>query len=125
MTPETLLLRQVHPSFIQDGRVTSQVFRPTPKDEQLLSVDNGDDVTPRNSWLRFTDTLGCKSIGVMAVSQSQCIEQELQIIEDGHPYPEHCSIKFSDFEKKDIEKKAKLLRAKAEERGWLFSADMA
>ncbi|WP_447829512.1 hypothetical protein [Aeromonas salmonicida] len=119
MTPETLLLRQVHPSFIQDGRVTSQVFRPTPKDEQQLSVDNGDAVTPRDSWQRFTTILGCQSIGVMAVSHSQCVEQELPVIEDGHPYPEHCSINFSDFEKKGIEKKAKLLRAKAVERGWL------
>ena len=42
MTPDTLLLRQIHPGFIQGGRVTSQAFRPTPKDEFLLSVDNGD-----------------------------------------------------------------------------------
>ncbi|UUI61671.1 hypothetical protein [Aeromonas salmonicida] len=125
MTPETLLLRQVHPSFIQNGRITSQVFRPTPKDEQLLSVDNNDSVTPHESWRRFTANLVCKSIGVLAVSYSQCVEQELPVIEDGTPYPEHCSIKFSDFEKRDIEKKAKLLRAKAEERGWLFSADVA
>jgi hypothetical protein len=38
MTPETLLLRQIHPSFVQAGRVTSQAFRPTPKDGSLLSI---------------------------------------------------------------------------------------
>jgi hypothetical protein len=42
MTEATLLLRQVHPSFIQHGRVTSQVFRPTLKDKRLLSVYDGD-----------------------------------------------------------------------------------
>ena len=45
MTPDTLLLRQIHPSFIQYGRVTSRAFRPTAKDEFLLSVDDGDRVS--------------------------------------------------------------------------------
>ena len=43
--------------------------------------------------------------------------QPLPVIEDGHPHPEHCSIDFSAFEKKAIEKKAKLLRAAAATRG--------
>jgi len=29
MTPETMLLRQIHPSWIQLDRVTSQAFMPT------------------------------------------------------------------------------------------------
>ena len=33
-----LLHRQVHPSWIQEGRITSQAFSPTPKDLGLLSV---------------------------------------------------------------------------------------
>lgn len=41
MTPESLLLRQVNPRWIREGRVTSQVFRPTPKDEKKLSVYDG------------------------------------------------------------------------------------
>ena len=85
MTPDTLLLRQIHPSFMQYGRVTSLAFRPTPKDEGFLSVGDGD-------------------------------------VEDGNPHPEHCSIDFTAFDKKAIEKKSKLLRAQAETRGWLFRA---
>ena len=60
MDPNTLLLRQVHPSFVQAENVsaqvfytlmqglavTSQVFKPTPKDENQLSVYNGDKFTP-------------------------------------------------------------------------------
>jgi hypothetical protein len=34
----TLLHRQINPSWVQQGRVTSQAFRPTPKDESKLSV---------------------------------------------------------------------------------------
>lgn len=120
MTPDTLLLRQVHPSFVQDGRVTSQAFRPTPKDEFHLSVDNGDRLTAEAAWRRFTADLACTSAGVQAVSQSDCTAQALPVIEDGRPNPEHCSIDFSAFDKKTIEKQAKLLRAAAAARGWLF-----
>lgn len=121
MTPDTLLLRQIHPSFVQDGRVTSQAFRPTPKDEFHLSVDNGDRLTAETAWRRFTADPACTSAGVQAVSQSECAAQALPVIEDGRPHPEHCSIDFSAFEKKAIEKRAKLLRASAATRGWLFT----
>ena len=125
MTPNTLLLRQIHPSFIQDGRVTSQAFRPTPKDESLLSVDDGDRVTAEASWQRFITSPACKSVGVQALSLAECTAQELSLIEDGNPHTEHCSIDFTAFEKKTIEKKSKLLRAKAEARGWLFREAVA
>ena len=125
MTPDTLLLRQIHPSFIQDGRVTSQAFRPTPKDEFLLSVDDGDRVTAEASWQRFITNPACKSVGVQAVSQAECTAQELTVIEDGKPHPEHCSVDFTAFDKKAIEKKSKLLRAQAETRDWLFREAVA
>lgn len=125
MTPNTMLLRQIHPSFIQDGRVTSQAFRPTPKDEFLLSVDDGDRVSAEASWQRFIADQVCKSIGVQAVSQAECTAQELPVIEDGEPHPEHCSVDFTAFDKKAIEKKSKLLRAQAETRGWLFRVAVA
>ncbi|OQC41352.1 MAG: hypothetical protein BWX66_00754 [Deltaproteobacteria bacterium ADurb.Bin058] len=46
MNVHTLLLRQIHPDFIQNQRVSSQAFRPTPKDERKLSVYDGDLITP-------------------------------------------------------------------------------
>lgn len=122
MTPETLLLRQIHPNFVQEGRVTSQAFRPTPKDENRLSVDNGDRIRAEASWARFTSDPACSSVGVMAVSQAECFAQSLPVIEDGIPHPEHCSIDFLGFERKDVERKAKVLSRKAQERGWLFLA---
>lgn len=125
MTPETLLLRQIHPSFIQNGRVTSQAFRPTPKDEGFLSVDDGDRVSAEAAWQRFAGNPDCKSAGVQAISQAECAAQELAVIEDGQPHPEHCSVDFTAFDKKAIEKKSKLLRAQAETRGWLFREAVA
>ncbi len=122
MRSETLLLRQIHPNFVQAGRVTSQAFRPTPKDEQRLSVDNGDLIEAEAAWKRFVSNPACSSAGVMAVFHAECDAQSLAVIEDGVPYPEHCSIDFSAFEKREIERKAKHLSYQARERGWLFQA---
>ena len=57
MTPETQLLRQINPSFIKKGRITSQVFSPTPKDKKKLSVYDGDLITPEEAWAHFTEQL--------------------------------------------------------------------
>lgn len=121
MTLETLLLRQINPNFIQNGRVTSQAFRPTPKDENELSVYNGDLISAENSWLHFTSTLSFKSAGVMAVSYGQCSEQSVPVIFNGVPFPEHAYLNFSGMSKKEIERKAKVLMSKAQDRNWLFN----
>jgi len=118
MTPKTLLLRQIHPNFINDGEPTSQAFQPTPKDEALLSVDNADRIDARQAHERFTGI----SIGVRAVSCAECSELTLPIIEDATPYPEHCSIDFSELSNSAIRNKARLLRAYAAARGWLYVA---
>ncbi len=120
MNSATLLLRQVNPTFIQAGRITSQVFRPTPKDENMLSVDNGDMISAEDAFVRFTSEPNCHSIGVMAVSKEECDQHELPVSEDGEPYPEHCSIDFSGFSKKKVEKIAKFLKTLADRRGWQF-----
>ncbi len=120
MDAETLLLRQIHPSFVQNGRPSSQAFRPSPKDERMLSVDNGSKISPRASWERFTRALECGSAGVMAITVAECSGQELANIEDGDPYPEHCSIDFSDLSENSIKKKAKILVSHAIQRDWLF-----
>jgi hypothetical protein len=68
VTDDTLLLRQVHPGFVQNDRPSSQIFRPTPKDELKLSVYDGDLITPEQSWKHFTGELGYRSVGVLAVT---------------------------------------------------------
>lgn len=124
MKNETFLLRQVNPSFIQEGRVTSQVFRPTPKDENMLSAYNGDRISPEEAWRHFTGSPENRSAGVMAVTWQECRLQELPVIEDGTPFPEHVSIDFRGKTKSATEKKAKLLRTNAEKRGWLYRVEV-
>lgn len=106
---------------MQNGRPTSQAFRPTPKDGNRLSVDDGSKIDARASWERFTGTLGFASVGVLAVTYAECSEQELPVIADAKPYPEHCFIDFSGAPKKAAEKKAKFLAFHAVQRGWLFA----
>jgi hypothetical protein len=120
MTDETLLLRQINPSWVQQDRVTSQAFRPTPKDERLLSAYDGDMITPERSWDHYTSQLGYKSVGVMAVSVIECKEHELAVRNDPKPFPEHAVIDFTGLGTNQIEKKSKQLRVVAESRGWQY-----
>ena len=118
MTPETLLLRQIHPSFVENERTGYLAFRPTPNDEHLLSVDNGDIITAENSWRRFVESH--QSIGVLAISNGEFDAENLSVIEDGDPYPEHCSVDFSGLSRSQIKTKAKVLWDKAIARGWQY-----
>ena len=123
MTSNTLLLRQVNPGWVQQGHVTSQVFKPTPKDEKRLSAYDGDKITAEQAWNHFTGTLGRTSIGVLAVSVSECQTHDLPVASDPAPFLEHVFIDFTGFERNDIEKKAKQLRAAAVARGWQYRAE--
>ena len=122
MTGTTLLLRQIHPSFVQNGYTTSQAFRPTPKDQSKLSVYDGDLITPEASWAHYTTFLTCQSAGTMAITVDECTAENLPAQPDPEPFPEHAVIDFSGLTDKEIYKKSKKLQAKAEMRGWLYQA---
>jgi len=123
MTPDTLLFRQVNPSWIQAGRVTSQVFKPTPKDNKRLSVYNGDLVSAEGSWVHYTNELQFSSVGVLAVTVEECQGQRLPAEPDPNPFPEHAVIRFDGCSASQIKKKAKYLKQHAEARGWQYQDD--
>ena len=123
MTPETRLLRQVHPSWVQGERVSSQVFKPTPKDQKRLSAYDGDRIAPEGAWRHYTERRGHASVGVLAVTVAECDALDLPAEPDPTPFPEHVVIRFDDLSNSQIEKKAKRLRAAAMSRGWLYQAD--
>lgn len=120
MRPETLLYRQIHPFFLQNGRPTSQALRPTPKDSNRLSAYDGDKIQPKASWEHYTGTLGFSSAGVMAVTNAECAAQSLTVVADGIPFSEHCSIDFSGLTESAVKKAAKNLVQLAINRGWLY-----
>lgn len=122
MNSATVLIRQVHPKFIQQGRVTSQAFRPTPKDDHMLSTYDGDQIDAKSAWEHYTEVLGHDSIGALGVSVQECVTLELRVVPDPKPFPEHVLLDFSVFGRKTIEKQSKKLRTFALDRGWLHQA---
>ncbi len=86
--------RQVHPSFVQAGRPSSQAFRPTPKDEGLLSVDRGSLVTAEEAYISYQQR-GHASVGVWTLRVADCSKNDLDVLED--PLPEDAAHAVVDF----------------------------
>ena len=121
MTDETIIYRQIHPSFVQAGFSTSQAFRPTPKDESKLSVYDGDLISPELSWKHYTEKLQFASAGVQGLAVSECNAESLKVYSDtAESFAEHAVIDFGKFTDKECRKISKQLQAKAAERGWLY-----
>jgi hypothetical protein len=119
VNPATLLHRQINPAWIQNERVTSQAFKPTPKDGNELSVYDGDLISAEGSWQHFTEQ-GMKSVGVLAVSVTEAQACGVNARPDPEPFPEHAVIDFTGLSSNQVEKAAKKLRNLATERGWQF-----
>ena len=118
MTDETLLMRQIHPSFVKLGRPTSAAFRPTPKDEHKLSVYDGDLISAVAAYAHYRGRK-LESHGVMGVTVNECNSQELPARSSPEIFHEHAEIDFSGLSNGQCEKKGKKLRDVAEQRGWL------
>ncbi|MCX7047870.1 MAG: hypothetical protein NTX50_20590 [Candidatus Sumerlaeota bacterium] len=122
MNVRTILLRQVHPAWVQQGQITSQVFKPTPKDNRRLSVYDGDMISPEKAWTHYFEVLHCQSVGVMGVSVGECHIFGLSAAPAPAVFPEHAVIDFSNLSNSQVQKKAEYLRDKAVSRGWLYQA---
>ncbi len=121
--PTELLHRQVHPQFIVAGRVSSQAFRPTPKDRGLLSVARSTLISARDAMDRYT-AAGNATAGVMSVSVHECESLGLPAYSDPLPPDDdaHAVVDFNVFESKSKrETVGDRLAARARERGWQAS----
>lgn len=120
MNANTLLLRQVHPSFCLDEVLSSQAFVPFPKDKNLLSVYDGDQVSPSDSFVHYTQKLGFGSVGVWAVSVAETGRTGLSARPDPlENSPAHAVIDFGEATRNECRKLAKKLAMLAQERGRL------
>jgi len=115
-----MVYRQVHPSLLQHGRVTSRAFHPTPRDKGVLSGYDGDQMTPHQSWVHYTEVVKLVSCGVLGLTVSEWQSRALTVTLDGVPYPEHVSIDFNVISQGTWEKTSKLLRDRGVSRGWLY-----
>ncbi len=123
---EELLFRQVHPSFIRDGRPSGQSFRPMPKDAGKLSVARGAITDAEAAYELHTRALGLASVGAWAVTVEECTSQSLPVLADPltappEPIanPAHAVVDFTAVSKSQAEAKASRLARLATERGKL------
>ena len=121
MNATTMLLRQIHPSFVQSGRVTSQAFSPFPKDYGKLSVYDGDLIDAEPAFQHSTTHLEYQSKGVLGVTVRECSEVGLPAESDPEPFLEHAIVDFTGKDKKSIKSCAAVLRDRGMTRGWLYS----
>ena len=121
MTEKTLLLRQVHPNFVQNGVPANVLtFRPNEADNGRLSVYDGDMISPERSYVHYTETQKRKSAGVLAVTKAECGSESLDAVSSPQPdFDQHAHIDFTKCDKKQIRDKSKVLLAFALARGWL------
>lgn len=120
MNSDTLLLRQIHASWIEGGEATSQAFTPTSKDDGRLSVDDGDQITPGAAWGTYTRQ-GHQSEGVMAVTVAEVHQRSLSVAPAPTPErPEHALIDFTSVSRSRAKRIGKKLSERANERRWLY-----
>ena len=118
---QALLHRQVHPSWVQEGRVSSQAFSPTPKDAGLLSVYDGTQMTPEASFAHYTSALGLVAVGTVSVSTDEVVDLGLAWRPDPEPFPEHSVIDFTALTSAaKVKAKAQALAERARKRGWTY-----
>lgn len=121
MNGDTLLLRQIHPNFVErDGQVSYVAFRPFPRDEGKLSAYDGDQITAEAAWNHYSRVLNLTSRGVMAVTVDECESQQTRPTLDSHPYREHVSIDFTGLSRRETKDAAKKLAELAMARGWQY-----
>ena len=113
---DELLMRQVHPSQITEGRPSSRCFTPTGPDKGYLSADRGSLLSPKEAYERY---LLRKQLseggGTWGVSIAEF--EQLGLFSYSDPLPENVSHALVDFtsagdDKKQLTK-GKLAYAKA------------
>lgn len=121
--PEELLYRQVHPSFIQAERPSSQAFKPTPKDEKLLSVARGSMTDPVSAHDLHVRAKGLQSAGTWAISVAEAQAEDLPTFPDPLTAPvgdpAHALVDFTAQSNSQVNTKGSRLAAKARDRGRL------
>ena len=122
MDADTLLYRQIHPSFIQNNRVTSAAFRPTPKDQKKLSTYDGSKISAQGAWQHFTQQQH-SSAGVLGITVAECTDLNLEVQEDYQTHPYHVLVDFTGKTNSEQKKTAEQLKEKALARNWCYRSE--
>ena len=122
---DELLLRQVTPVWVQEGRPVSRAFRPNSNDGGQLSTDRNSMLTPREAFEAYL-ALQLESGGVWGLTVGEYAGEGLLSYSDPlEDNPAHAVVDFSTHDEKGQRKKSKRLHAHAVRRGCLYSIDAA
>ncbi len=126
MNRETILYRIVHPAQAQGDVITSQVFRPNLTGSRLLSVYDGDQMSPENAWESFASRLSADHgrFGVIGVTVAECQTLGLRVGRDDSLATGHAFINFVGFSPNQIRRKTRGLKEFAMARGWLIHPEI-
>lgn len=139
MSPEDLadeirMLRQIHPSFINQGQPDTRAWKPNEGDEGEVSCDRDDMKTPAEAWHDYTVSRKKRSAGTQAVTVEEVRSVATRMRIEGlcakwTPIREqpgesenneaHSSIVYPEMSKSDIRKVSSALRDLSAARGWL------
>jgi len=115
------LYRQLSPAWRHGDRVTSQLFKPTKKDEGQLSTDRSSKTTAEGAYEAHV-ALDLVSIGVYGVTVGEVnIRASLDAFDDPRPpeKPNHAYIAMEHLSRGEVDAAAGLLRDLAVDRGVL------
>ena len=90
---DTPLHRQLVREWVKNGRITSQGFKLARKDNNALSLAQGEIVSPAESQQRHRNR-GHRSDAVATITRAECRQAGLMPVHDASPTPEHVSTTF-------------------------------
>lgn len=120
---DELLMRQVHPSQITEGRPSQSTFTPTDRDQGHLSADRESLISAKDAYERYLINKNLTSAGgTWGVSVSEFFDLGLLSYSDPLEINEaHALVDFSAVgDQKKQQAKGKLAYAKAKDRGRLY-----
>lgn len=122
MRPDSLLHRQVHRTWHQDGKLSSLTFQPSRgenKDHQV-SVDDGDQISAEDSYRHHRYKKNYDTVGVVAVTPQECGLHGVTVTPDPEPdHDPHTLLKLDPaLGKRKIRRIAQFLTGYASRRGW-------
>jgi len=119
-----VLLRQVIPQWIEDGRPSSAAFSPNSGDEGSLSVDRNSIVEPKAAFEAYLARKRMSG-GVWGLSVGECQSEDLKCYEDELPdNGAHALVHFGEASKSAQKRIGARLREKAHSRGCLYAPSM-
>ena len=120
-----VLFRHIHPNFMENGEPSSDRFRPSEKDENLLSVDRSALVSAAEAHALYIGN-GRAAVAVFGVSVAEfngedigCAEDPILATDTEKANPAHALANYAKHSAKSQKNVAKKLKRLAVERGQL------